>query len=291
MTPFLFVDYATVEAAPESGRVYAVLANHLGCPEAIQDAEGRWVWTAQIEPYGHAVVDVGADFHQPLRWPGHYFDAELGLHHNRFRMYSPELGRYLEPDPLGRAGGLENVYQYTTNPLKTVDVRGLSTSCPVPSKKRPVREPEEKPDEEDAEAPAGPEEVGGPCDARAKELASLMGERTQKGVTISVVQTVGPNGEPGPTFVGSSESDRGLRPAVLDALGPGEVPVPGDFVAPNPSEADNMHHAEPKGAAYARDQGYTPVAYGASRDVCGSCQENMARDNPQAKSQTDFKDD
>jgi RHS repeat-associated protein len=151
MTPFLFVDYASVEAAPESGKVYAILANHLGCPEAIHDAESGWVWTAQIDPYGHAAVDLGADVHQPLRWPGHYFDAELGLHYNRFRTYSPELGRYLEPDPVGRGGGLENVYQYTINPLRTVDVRGLSTSCPIPPKKAPPTEPEAMPDAEDAE--------------------------------------------------------------------------------------------------------------------------------------------
>jgi len=42
-------------------------------------------------------VDVGQDFHQPLRWPGHYFDSETGLHDNRFRTYSPELGRAWPP--------------------------------------------------------------------------------------------------------------------------------------------------------------------------------------------------
>ncbi|MGB8299212.1 MAG: RHS repeat-associated core domain-containing protein [Polyangia bacterium] len=77
-----------------------------------------------MDPYGTAHVDVGADFHQPLRWPGHYFDAETGLHDNRFRSYSPELGRYLQSDPAGTEGGI-NLYAYTDNPLRAVDLDGL----------------------------------------------------------------------------------------------------------------------------------------------------------------------
>jgi RHS repeat-associated protein len=72
---------------------------------------------------------VGEEFHQPLRFPGHFFDRETGLHYNRFRYYSPELGRYLEADPSGIEGGF-NLYAYTHNPLSQVDLRGLSCDCP-----------------------------------------------------------------------------------------------------------------------------------------------------------------
>jgi len=136
MTPVLFVDYASVDADPASGTVYAVFADHLSCPERIEDMAGKVVWTARIAPYGMAQVVEGQDFHQPMRWPGHYYDAELGLHYNRFRTYSPELGRYYEPDPLGRGGGIENVYAYTQNPLFRVDTHGLA--CPfAPGAKKP----------------------------------------------------------------------------------------------------------------------------------------------------------
>lgn len=150
MTPLLFVDYASLDAAPESGAVYAVYADHLGCPERIEDMTGQTVWAARIAPYGAAEVLVGADFHQPLRWPGHYWDAELRLQYNRFRTYAPDLGRYLEPDPLGRAGGLENVYAYTHNPLFRVDTHGLA-DCPAAKKaktKAKENDEEGKPDEE-----------------------------------------------------------------------------------------------------------------------------------------------
>jgi RHS repeat-associated protein len=128
--PLSFIDYASLDAPPESGVRYMVLSNHLGCPEKILDAAGRVVWHAEIAAYGWANILVGEDFHQPLRWPGHYFDRELGLHDNRYRTYDPRLGRYLQSDPIGLEGGL-NLYAYTNNPLREVDLRGLTKKpCP-----------------------------------------------------------------------------------------------------------------------------------------------------------------
>jgi RHS repeat-associated protein len=151
MTPFLFVDYASADADPKSGKVYFVFANHLGCPEAVLDVDGNWVWAARIEPYGRAHVLVGHGFHQPLRWPGHYDDEELALHYNRFRYYSPDIGRYLEPDPLGRGGRMENVYAYTRgNPLAQVDLRGLNgCSNGGPPEEENENQQETQGDEED----------------------------------------------------------------------------------------------------------------------------------------------
>ena len=60
-----------------------------------------------------------------LRFPGHYEDPEIGLFYNRFRYYSPTLGRYLQSDPMGIAGG-KNLYAYPANPLTTVDLFGLN---------------------------------------------------------------------------------------------------------------------------------------------------------------------
>ena len=128
LVPMLFLDYDSVDADPASGKRCHVYTDHLGCPELVLDEAGKTVWRARIDPYGTAHVDIGADFHQPLRWPGHYFDAETGLHDNRFRTYSPELGRYLQSDPRGTAGGL-NLYAYTDNPLRAVDLRGLAPPC------------------------------------------------------------------------------------------------------------------------------------------------------------------
>ena len=128
LVPILFLEYESVDADPATGKRYHIHTDHLGCPELVLDDAGRAVWRARIDPYGTAQIDVGADFHQPLRWPGHYYDSETGLHDNRFRTYSPELGRYLQSDPAGTEGSL-NLYAYTENPLRAVDLDGLK-ACP-----------------------------------------------------------------------------------------------------------------------------------------------------------------
>jgi len=57
---------------------------------------------------------------------GQYFDAETGLHHNYHRYYDPKTGRYITPDPIGLAGGI-NLYAYTeNNPINEIDPFGLN---------------------------------------------------------------------------------------------------------------------------------------------------------------------
>jgi RHS repeat-associated protein len=61
-----------------------------------------------------------------LRFPGQYYDQQSGLYYNHNRYYNPELGRYMEPDPIGLDGGL-NPYSYAgNNPVNNVDPSGLS---------------------------------------------------------------------------------------------------------------------------------------------------------------------
>lgn len=47
---------------------------------------------------------VSGTITQNLRFPGQYFDVESGWNHNGFRDYIPDLGRYIEPDPLAMEG-------------------------------------------------------------------------------------------------------------------------------------------------------------------------------------------
>ncbi|WP_336355914.1 RHS repeat-associated core domain-containing protein [Pseudomonas granadensis] len=107
--------------------------DHLGTPQELTDYGGDIVWSAQYDAYGKtaALTLAGDDFlNQPLRFQGQYFDAESGLHYNRHRYYDPRLGRYLTPDPIKLAGGL-NQYQYVPNPTGWVDPLGLAcTPCP-----------------------------------------------------------------------------------------------------------------------------------------------------------------
>ena len=79
-------------------------------------------WSA----HGEATVEARDGFDYALRLPGQYFDAETGLHYNYHRYYDPTLGRFIQPDPIGLAGGL-NLYEYSDgDPLRGCEVLGLT---------------------------------------------------------------------------------------------------------------------------------------------------------------------
>jgi RHS repeat-associated protein len=124
LTPMLFVEYDGFDALPESGRRYVVLSDQIGTPLLVEDDDGRIVWRAEIAPFGTAALWPKNTITLNLRFPGHYFDVETGLHYNRFRYYDPQLGRYIQSDPWGIAGTY-NLYAYPANPLLDVDIRGL----------------------------------------------------------------------------------------------------------------------------------------------------------------------
>jgi RHS repeat-associated protein len=58
--------------------------------------------------------------------PGQEFEVETGWNHNGFRDYVPGLGRYLESDPVGLAGGLNTFAYVGSNPLTRTDPQGLA---------------------------------------------------------------------------------------------------------------------------------------------------------------------
>ncbi len=106
--------------------------DHLGTPRELTSPEGEVVWETTYTTWGNTVqkswqIKVPNPNElpdQPLRFQGQYFDAETGLHYNRFRYYDPDVGRFVTQDPIGLLGG-ENIYRYAPNPIKWVDPLGL----------------------------------------------------------------------------------------------------------------------------------------------------------------------
>ncbi|MGF6554784.1 RHS repeat-associated protein [Pseudomonas sp. S30_BP2TU TE3576] len=139
--------------------------DHLGTPQELTSYGGAIVWSARYSAHGQlreVTHGDGEQLDQPLRFQGQYCDAESGLHYNRHRYYHPDLGRYLTPDPVKLAGGL-NPYRYTRNPTGWVDPLGLADCPGGDGCKKPSlgeRDPTGKTvvDEGDAQLPAYPEE-------------------------------------------------------------------------------------------------------------------------------------
>jgi len=111
--------------------LHFIHVDHLNTPRLVADANQKTVWKwEQDEPFGDNVPIGDPDqdavsFDFPPRFPGQYADRETGLYYNYYRDYDARMGRYLESDPIGLAGGI-NTYAYVdSNPLTYADPLGL----------------------------------------------------------------------------------------------------------------------------------------------------------------------
>jgi RHS repeat-associated protein len=289
LTPFAFIDYASVEAEPTSGVRRYVSTNQIGCPQRVEDDAGRVLWQAEIEPYGRATIAAGASLTFNLRWPGHYFDPETELHYNRHRYYSPALCRYIQVDPRDLEGGL-NVYAATPRPLDTVDVDGLAP-CP---QKAMIPVDEDDPDFQQAKKQA---------DEISDDLKKAMAKAVEKkemhplnaaGTTLTTMVVVDKDGNYVVVVTGN-RSDAGLPQRVLDAMGDNRYIAHGDdrpppvratdsdsrFGRDNPRTGDREpsthNHAEQRGLrATDCDPNTQGVAYIApTRPCCEGCSKSI----------------
>lgn len=109
---------------------YYIYTDQLNTPRAISDQNGKVVWRWDSDAFGSTPAQEDPDndgiaFNYNLRFPGQYYDRSTGLHYNGFRDYNPAIGRYIQSDPIGLAGGV-NTYGYTlNNPISYFDKTGL----------------------------------------------------------------------------------------------------------------------------------------------------------------------
>ncbi|MBX9879872.1 MAG: hypothetical protein K2Y22_15550 [Candidatus Obscuribacterales bacterium] len=74
-------------------------------------------------PYGQLVSGSLTDIR--IGYTGQFFEVETGLYFYKARHYSPKIGRFLQPDPIGYKGGM-NLYEYAgSNPVNFSDSTGL----------------------------------------------------------------------------------------------------------------------------------------------------------------------
>ncbi len=98
--------------------------NYQGSVIAITDSSGAVSNRYTYSPFGESPSLAGTSH----GYTGQRFDSETGLYHYKMRYYSPAIGRFLQPDPIGLAGGM-NMYSYVrNNPLTLSDPLGLKDS-------------------------------------------------------------------------------------------------------------------------------------------------------------------
>lgn len=94
--------------------------NWQGSVIALTDASGAVTNRYQYNPFGESGGMSGTTH----GFTGQRWDDETGLYFYKNRHYSPKLGRFLEPDPIGFGDGL-NMYTYVgNNPMNMVDLLG-----------------------------------------------------------------------------------------------------------------------------------------------------------------------
>ncbi len=110
---------------------YYVYADHLDAPRTVTNSsnQSRWEWD-DADPFARTLPDQNPSGLGTFNWrrgfPGQFYDAEKSAWHNGFRTYHAAFGRYLQPDPIGLAGGDFSMYGYVGgNPVSSVDPYGL----------------------------------------------------------------------------------------------------------------------------------------------------------------------
>ncbi|MCX4024712.1 RHS domain-containing protein [Endozoicomonas sp. SM1973] len=112
------------------GQLYYFQTDQVGAPTRMVAANGKVVWSANYQSFGKAIINK-AEVDTPLRFPGQYHDKETGLNHNYWRDYDPELGRYIESDPIGLGGGVNRYLFANANPIIKADPYGQAPIIPV----------------------------------------------------------------------------------------------------------------------------------------------------------------
>lgn len=136
-------------AAQINGRLYAIDADHLNTPRRLTTPQGQVAWQWLITGFGETppttaaqgyaqpgIVNpysYGEDLQFALRYPGQQWDAETQLAYNLNRYYDPQLGRYVQGDPIGLDGGWNRFAYVAGNPLNFADDEGLQRRAGGPA--------------------------------------------------------------------------------------------------------------------------------------------------------------
>ncbi len=106
---------------------YTVVTDALGSVRAlVRRSDGAGMGRLRYDPYGQLIDSAGPQPVLRYRWTGREWDAETGFYFHRSRYYDPGVGRFVQEDQIGYAGG-GNLYAYVNGDvLQARDPDGLT---------------------------------------------------------------------------------------------------------------------------------------------------------------------
>lgn len=98
----------------------------LGSVNFVTDQNGTAVAEYSYDSFGTPTKTRLGSQPQPFSYTGREYDTDAALYYYRARYYDPTVGRFIQKDPIGLAGGI-NLYPYVqNNPINFIDPTGLS---------------------------------------------------------------------------------------------------------------------------------------------------------------------
>jgi RHS repeat-associated protein len=116
--------FRPVALLDHSGQVVYFETDNIGLPHELITDGGEVAWSGSYGEFGNLERVAQGRLDNPLRFPGQYFDDDLGLYYTRNRYYDPAVKCFISQDPLGLLMG-EHVYDYAPNPWIWADPLGL----------------------------------------------------------------------------------------------------------------------------------------------------------------------
>jgi len=123
---FEYADGRMPVAMTQGGNKYYLAYDQVGSLRAVTDAAGTVIKRIDYDTFGNILADSNPGFSVPFGFAGGLHDRDTELIRFGVRDYDPAIGRWTAKDPIGFAGGDDDLYGYTLDdPVNGVDPEGL----------------------------------------------------------------------------------------------------------------------------------------------------------------------